>query len=112
MWPSPPNPAGTGAVYPENVTKWVEYIHSQGGIAVQNHPSGSTSLAYGVNNIEVYNQGHVDDVISYACNLATGPALAWQFAITLNNFTLYGERDVNMIVPSPWGNKPLRDVLY
>jgi hypothetical protein len=44
VWESPSNPAGTGAVYPENITKWVDYIHSKGGIAVHNHPSGTTAL--------------------------------------------------------------------
>lgn len=112
MWPSPFNPDGTGAVYPENITEWVDYIHSQGGIAVHNHPSGTTSLDYGVDNLEVYNQGHVDDVIGYALQLGYPPAQAWQFGITLNDFALYGERDVNMMVMSPWGTMPLRNVLY
>ena len=114
VWPSPQNPAGTGAVYPENVKKWVDYIHSQGGIAVHNHPSGTTKLMYGVNNMEVYNQGHVDDVMSYAKMLGYPDQQAWQFGITLNNFADYGERDVNMPVPFPGFPYliPLRDALY
>ena len=68
MWESPTNPLGTGAVYPENITKWVDYIHSKGGIAVHNHTSGTTVLEYGVNNLEIYNQSHVDDVVGYAAD--------------------------------------------
>ncbi len=114
VWPSPLNPAGTGAVYPENVTKWVDYIHSKGGIAVHNHPSGTTLLSYGVNNMEVYNQSHVDDVIGYAQQLGYPPNQAWAFGITLNNFALYGERDANMLVPFPGYPTPipLRMALY
>lgn len=114
VWPSPPNPAGTGPVYPENLTKWVDYIHSKGGIAVHNHPSGTTKLEYGVNNLEIYNQGHVDDVISYAVRLGYPPEQAWEFGIMLNNFAIYGERDVNMLVPFPGFPYPipLRNALY
>lgn len=101
VWVEPPNPNGTGPLYPENMTKWTEYIHSQGGIAVHNHPSGTTSLSYGVNNLEVYNQSHVDDVIGYAAALGYPPQQAWQLGLTLNNFALYGERDVNMPISFP-----------
>ncbi len=101
VWESPLNPAGTGPMYPENLAKWVDYVHSQGGIALHNHPSGTTQLAYGANNLEVYNQGHVDDVASYAAALGYPPDQAWQLGLTLNNFALYGERDVNMLVPFP-----------
>ena len=107
VWVSPPNPAGTGPLYPENLTKWVDYIHSKGGIAVHNHPSGSTRLDYGVNSLEVYNQSHVDDVISYAAALGYPPEQAWQLGLTLNNFALYGERDVNMLVPFPGFPTPI-----
>jgi hypothetical protein len=113
VWESPPNPAGTGPLYPENLTKWVDYIESQGGIAVHNHPSGTTHLGYGVSHMEVYNQGHVDDVASYALALGYPPEQAWEFGITLNNFALYGERDVNMPVEfPPYGTIPLRSALY
>jgi hypothetical protein len=101
IWVEPVNPAGTGPLYPENMTKWADYIHAQRGIAVHNHPSGTTSLSYGVNNLEVYNQGHVDDVASYAAALGYPPDQAWQLGLTLNNFALYGERDVNMPVSFP-----------
>jgi len=101
VWPSPPNLAGTGPVYPQHLTKWVDYIHSQGGIAVHNHPSGTTRLDYGVKHMEVYNQSHVDDVVGYATALGYPLELAWQLGITFNNFAIYGERDVNMLIPFP-----------
>jgi hypothetical protein len=124
VWESPPNPAGTGALYPENITKWVDYIHSKGGIAVHNHPSGTTELAYGVNNLEVYNQSHVDDVASYAMQLGYPPQEAWEFGMMLNNLAVDGETDENlhMIIDNPFPpglfpfplppQMPVRDVLY
>lgn len=117
VWPSPENPAGTGAVNPENLAKWAAYIHAHGGIAVHNHPSGTTKLMYGVDNMEVYNQSHVEDVAGYARQLGYNEIEAWQFGLTLNNFTLYGERDVNMPVPFPHPDLgtiiiPLRQALY
>jgi hypothetical protein len=114
VWPSPPNLAGTGAVYPENLAKWAEYIHSQGGIAVHNHPSGTTRLDYGVDDLEVYNQSHVDDVAFYATQLGYLPQQAWELGLTFNNFALYGERDVNMPVFFPGfpDEVPLRYALW
>ena len=107
VWESPLNPEGTGAMYPENLTKWVDYIHSKQGIAVHNHPSGTTRLDYGVKHMEVYNQSHVDDVIGYATALGYPADQAWQLGITFNNFALYGERDVNMLVPFPGFPTPI-----
>jgi len=117
VWPSPPNPAGTGALYPENLAKWVDYIHSKGGIAVHNHPSGTTTLGYGVNNLEVYNQGHVDDVTSYALQLGYSPQEAWQFGILLNNLAITGEVDeLHMLLPNPGfpgpALMPMRNLLW
>jgi hypothetical protein len=118
VWESPPNPAGTGAVYPENLTKWVDYLHSKGGIAVHNHPSGTTELAYGVNNLEVYNQSHVDDVAGYATQLGYSPQEAWEFGMMLNNLAIDGESDENlhMIIDNPFPfpppQMPVRNVLY
>jgi hypothetical protein len=114
VWESPPNPDGTGPMYPDNLTRWADYIHSQGGITVHNHPSGTTQLGYGVKHIEIYNQGHVDDVANYANNLGYPPEQAWQLGLTLNNFALYGERDVNTLVPFPGfpNPVPLRDGLW
>jgi hypothetical protein len=107
VWESPMNPEGTGPLYPQNLTKWVDYIHSQHGIAVHNHTSGSTRLEYGVNFIEIYNQGHVDDIAGYAAALGYPPDQAWQLGLTLNNFAVYGERDVNMLVPFPGFPTPI-----
>ena len=117
VWESPPNPAGTGPLYPENLAAWVDYIHSQGGIAVHNHPSGSTSLEYGVNNLEVYNQGHVDDVTSYALLLGYSPQEAWEFGMLLNNLAITGEVDeLHMLLPNPGfpgpAMMPMRDLLW
>jgi hypothetical protein len=107
VWESPENPAGTGPVYPENLTRWVDYVESQHGIAVHNHPSGTTLLDYGMQHMEIYNQGHVDDVAAYAEALGYPPAEAWQLGLTLNNFAIYGERDVNMLVPFPGFPTPI-----
>jgi hypothetical protein len=107
VWESPLNPEGTGPMYPENLAKWADYIHSKQGIAVHNHPSGTTKLEYGVNNLEVYNQSHVDDVTSYAIALGYPPEQAWQLGLTFNNFATYGERDVNMLVPFPGFPTPI-----
>jgi len=114
VWESPPNSAGTGPLHPENLTKWVDYIHSKGGIAVHNHPTGSTLLDYGVNNIEVYNQSHVDDIAGYAKQLGYSDEEAWGFGITINNLAVYGERDANIPVSFPGFPVPipLRDALY
>jgi len=114
VWPSPPNPYGTGAVYPENLTSWAKYIHRAGGIAVHNHPTGSTQLGYDVKFLEVYNQGTVDELTYFAQMLGFPPDQAWQMAITINNFAVYGERDVNMPVPYPGipDPIPLRLALY
>jgi len=112
VWPDPPNPEGTGPMYPEHFANWTNYVHSQGGIAVHNHTSGTTLLEYGVDAIEIYNQGHVDDVMSYALALGIPPADAWGFAITLNNFAIYGERDLNEIVYFLGSWLPLRLAIY
>ena len=122
IWLSPTNPAGTGAMYPENLAKWVDYIHSKGGIAVHNHPSGTTNLVYGVNNLEVYNQSHVDDVANYAMQLGYSPQEAWEFGMMLNNLAINGEAaELNMLMPNPFlgypgfpqdAYIPMREILY
>jgi hypothetical protein len=113
VWPDPPNPAGTGATE-YSLIKWAEYIHAQGGIAQHNHTSGSTKVGYFVNQIEVYNQSHVDDVFGYAKMLGYSDADALGFAITMNNLNVYGERDLNMLVPFPGQPDPipLRVAIY
>jgi len=128
VWPSPQNPYGTGPMYPENLTKWVDYIHSKGGIAVYNHPSGMVRSQYGVNCMEVYNQGHVDDIASYAVLLGYSPVEALGFGYMLNNLTIYGEASCfeapfsnegvcfqsEMQVPGapPGYTAPLRNILF
>lgn len=100
VWPSPPNSVGTGPMYRENLTKWVDYIHSKGGIAVYNHPSGMVTSEYGVNCMEVYNQGHVDDIAGYAMTLGYSPVEALGFGYMLNNLTLYGEASCFGVPPN------------
>jgi hypothetical protein len=123
IWPSPENPAGTGPMDPENLAKWVDYIHANGGIAVHNHPSGTTTLGYGVNNLEVYNQSHVDDVATYAMQLGYSEQQAWEFGILLNGLAVYGEvEELNAQMPNPGlpsppcpslpAMMPLRDILF
>ena len=89
---------------------------------MHNHPSGTTTLTYGVNNLEVYNQSHVDDVTSYALMLGYSPQEAWEFGMLLNNLAIYGEVDeLNMLMPNPFlgypglpqdDYLPMRDILY
>jgi hypothetical protein len=107
-WPDPPNPAGTGPTYPENLAKWADYVHSNGGIAVHCHTSGSTRLGYGVDSVEVYNQSHIDDIFRYAKLLGYSDEDALAFAKTLSDLGLYGERDLNTPVPLGGQSVPLR----
>ncbi len=113
VWPSPLNPAGTGA-NAVSLAKWAEWIRSQGGIAVHAHPTGSTQLSYGVNDIEVYNQEFINSVIGFAAQLGIPYQQAWQFAMTINNFAPYGERDLMTMVQFPGFpvQVPLRYALY
>jgi hypothetical protein len=108
VWPDPPNPAGTGPVYPENLAKWADYVHSKGGIAIHCHTSGSTRLTYGVDCIEVFNQSHIDDIFRYAKLLGYSDEEALAFAQTLSDLGLYGERDLNTLVPLGGQSVPLR----
>jgi len=97
-WPSPLNPLGTGADA-ASLAKWATWIHSQNGIAVHAHPTGSTLLSYGVNNIELYNQDFINSVIGYAMAppLNMSYLQAWGFAIAISNFAVYGETE-----PAPY----------
>jgi hypothetical protein len=117
LWESPPSPLGAGPLYPQHLANWVEYIHDNGGITVHNHPSGSTKLQYGVKNLEIYNQSHVDDVMSYAMMLEYPPQEAWELGMLLNNLAIYGEVDeLNMLMPNPGfpgpAEIPMRDILW
>lgn len=107
VWPSEKNPEGTGTAHPENVARWVEHIHSLGGMAVHAHPAGSTRLDYGVDYIEVYNQSQIDDIISYVGALGFSPEEALPYAMTIGNFAVYGERDLDMQVRFPGGAEPI-----
>jgi hypothetical protein len=112
VWPDPPNPAGTGPTYPENLAKWADYIHSNGGIAVHCHTSGSTRLEYGVDDIEVYNQSNVDDIFRYVRLLGYGGKPALALARTLSDLAIYGERDLNTPISLGGQSVPLRLAVY
>jgi hypothetical protein len=113
VWPSEANPDGYGPKQPENLAKWVDFVHSQGGIAVHAHPVGTTRLEYGVDNIEVYNQSQLDDITRYAKLLGYSDEDALQFALMLGNFATYGGRDLNAPVLLPGAREPIpaRDAL-
>jgi len=96
VWPSPYNPAATGPLSPENLTHWVEWAHSKGGIVVHNHPSGHTLVMYGVDLIEIWNQDFIDEINAIGESLPDflgGPYHGAGY--TLNGLTIYGERDLN-----------------
>jgi hypothetical protein len=112
VWSDPPNPAGTGPMYPENLAKWADYIHSKGGIAIHCHTSGSTRLSYGVDCIEVFNQSHIDDIFQYARLLGYPDEEALAFAQTLSDLGLYGERDLNTLVSLGGQSVPLRIAVH
>jgi hypothetical protein len=116
VWTSPANPAGTGALYPANIAKWVDFIHRQGGIAVHAHTTGTTNPTYGVDFIEVFNLSHVKDVARVAEATGFPAAQAWGLGLTLNNMAIYGERDLTMPVAlpgmPPGMTLPLRDALH
>ena len=107
VWPSEVNPEGYGPKQPENLAKWVDFVHSHGGIAVHAHPAGTTRLEYGVDDIEVYNQSQLDDIMRYAKLLGYSDEEALQFALVLGNFATYGGRDIDLPVPFPGLPEPI-----
>lgn len=113
VWPSEANPDGYGPKQPEDLAKWVDFVHSQGGIAVHAHPVGTTRLEYGVDDIEVYNQSQLDDIAHYAKLLSIPDDEAQQFALMLGNFATYGGRDLDVpvLIPGALEPLPLRDAL-
>jgi hypothetical protein len=107
VWDSPANLAGTGALYPGNIAKWVRYVHRHGGIAVHAHTTGTTNPAYGVDFIELFNMSHVKDVAYYARMMGVPAADAWNLGLTLNNMAVYGDRDLDKMVQLPIAPQPL-----
>jgi len=99
QWPSAPNVSGTGPTNPEFLTKWVDWIHSEGGIAVHAHPAGSTQPEYGADLIEIWNQSTVNDVAKVAAGLGYSGPEAWQLGVMFNDTAIYGERDLAVTVP-------------
>lgn len=114
VWESPRNANGTGTLYPDNIAKWVDYIHENGGIAVHAHTTGNTSPVYGVDFIELVNLSHIKDVAFYATMMGFSEQDAWNFGLVLNNMAIYGERDLNMMVTMPGVAvpMPLKYALY
>jgi len=114
VWESPPNPGGTGPLHPDNIARWVDYIHDNGGIAVHAHTTGNTNPLYGVDFIEVFNLSHVKDVAYYASLMGFPADLAWDLGLLLNNMAIYGERDLNMpvMLPGMTSPIPLKHALY
>ena len=113
VWPSEANPDGYGTKQPENLAKWVDFVHAQGGIAVHAHPVGTTRLEYGVDDIEVYNQSQLDDIVRYAKLGGYSDAEAAELALFLGNFATYGSRDVDrpVRVPGATGMMPAHEAL-
>ena len=101
VWESPLNPAGTGPLAIGSIQAWVDYIHSHGGLAVHAHTSGTTQPEYGVDFIELYNIGHVKNVASYAKMMGFSDKDAWDLGTVFNDFAIYGNRDLNMMVQLP-----------
>jgi len=89
VWPSPFNPDGTGVLSHENMTKWVEFAHSQGGITIHAHPTGHTKLMYGVDLIEIWNQNFIDEI-----DVISDPFQIPGAGYIMNNLAIYGERDL------------------
>jgi len=113
VWPSEANPDGYGTKQPENLARWVDFVHAQGGIAVHAHPVGTTRLEYGVDDIEVYNQSQLDDIVRYAKLGGYSDAEAAELALFLGNFATYGSRDVDrpVRVPGATGMMPAHEAL-
>jgi len=115
QYPSAPNTAGTGPTNPEFLTKWVEWIHSQGGIAVHAHPAGSTQLDYGADLIEIWNQSNVTDVAKAAIGMGYSESEARDLGVMFNNIAIYGERDLAVPVSFKGDGAeelPFREVIY
>jgi hypothetical protein len=108
VWPSPENPFGTGPLYPENIRRWTDWIHENGGMAVHAHTSGTTQLSYNVDFIEVINLGHIKDVAGFAEIAGFDADEAWNLALLFNNFAVDGgaflQRPVDM--PNPQYGEP------
>lgn len=68
-------------------------------------------------NIEIYNQGNVDDITGHAMALGYPPPVAWGFAMIVSNFAIYGETEhLSMLLPNPGFPAPdpltMREILW
>jgi hypothetical protein len=114
VWESPRNYDGTGPLFPEVLRQWVDYIHENDGLAVHVHTSGTTQPDYGANFIELYNLSYVKDVANSALALGFTIEQAWGLGTVVNNFAIYGNRDLYELYPFPGTPYPipLRLALY
>ena len=115
-WLSPRNNTGTGPLYPEHIRSWMDYIHSHSGLGVHAHTWGTTQPDYDVDYIELYNFGTVKDIIEnvkIATDGAISDEMAQQLGLVMNNFAVYGDRDLDMIIDVPgMGQEELRNALW
>ena len=119
VWVSPQNPFGTGPLYPESIREWSDWIHENNGIAVHNHTTGTTQLSYNVDFIELMNMSHIKDIAYFAQLAGFSADDAWNMALLLNSFSIYGDRYLQMPVdmPNPYNpgttiQLPLQQALY
>jgi hypothetical protein len=100
-WPSPANPDGYGTMYPDNLQKWVDFVHTQGGITVHAHPAGTTRLSYGVDGIEAYNVSQTSDLLKYVKLAGYSDTEAASLVLLLQNMNIYGGRDIQQQIRLP-----------
>ncbi len=106
VWPSPTNPFGTGPVYPQNIRKWTDWIHRNGGIAIHAHPTGTTQLSYNADFIEVINLSHMKDIVHFAKMIGLSDNDARQIGMQFNNFAIYGSKFLQMPIDMPNPESP------
>lgn len=101
VWPSPENPFGTGPLYHENIRRWTDWIHQNGGMAVHAHTSGTTQLSYHVDFIEVINLRHIKDVAGFAEIAGLDADEARNLALLFHNFAVDGGAFLQLSVDMP-----------
>lgn len=101
VWESPPNPFGTGPMYPDVIRQWTDWIHENDGIAVHAHTTGTTQLDYNVDYIELINLSHTKDVARFAQMAGFGADEAWDLGVLFNSFSVVGGKYLQMPVDMP-----------
>ncbi len=105
MWPSPHNDKGTGPLYPENLAKWTEYVHSKNGIAVHAHPAGTTQPEYNVNFVEIYNYCNRREYTAHMKGTGLTDEDAEKYGQMMEYLTINGDRDLNISTKLPGSDK-------